>query len=118
MKFWTASEAKAKFAALLRAARTEGPQIIRQSGKPDIVVSTSVPWVPTSYVVDATARKDAYEIVVDQYHLHQGDGHGSKLVAEMHLPPNLSGDVLGEFAGVVGFLRVRSPREGDGGISG
>lgn len=97
MMLWTVSEARAQFATLLATARTQGPQVIRQSGQDDVILSiseASVSGPPMSYLASGRARCDGMEIALEQHRIRM-DEYGNRLVAEKHIPPNLSGDVLG-----------------------
>jgi len=97
MRLWTVAEARAKFAALLSAAREGEPQTIRQSGLDDVEV-TKVPTTPLNvdYLLTGRACYDAMWIVMHQYRDREEQiplAHQHAVVTFM-MPPNVSGDVV------------------------
>jgi prevent-host-death family protein len=97
---WSVREARAHFSELLERAREGKPQLIRQSKKQDVQLTVAGKsgdgeFQLMSYVLSGLAAQHGYEIALDQYDTKTVRmGHGSSLVSELHMPANLTGDVV------------------------
>jgi len=97
---WSVRDARAHFSELLESARDGKPQVIRQARKQDVQLAVADDsgegeFQLMSYVLSGLAAQNGYEIALAQYDTKTVRlGHGSKLVSELHMPPNLTGDVV------------------------
>jgi antitoxin (DNA-binding transcriptional repressor) of toxin-antitoxin stability system len=105
-EIWTVREARASFASLLAAARDGVTQTIRAAGEKDVLVVESDraarEILPMSYLLDALAHRDAYELALHQHEAKQLNRQGWSLP----LLPGPSADVVRWLAHERGALHV------------
>lgn len=89
------TEARANLATVLQRAREGQRQTIRQGGLADVAVDADVPEAPMTYLLDALPGRDGREIALEQFRQRAEGADDEVLASELiHVPDNLSGDVV------------------------